>query len=83
MLLGAFGVLSVYEPLHVHLITTNVPSPNEWQYYYRWYWYHEWTEETLGARIPPRYGCVKQGFPNFAWNKKSRNIPSKCCGTCD
>jgi len=36
MLLGAFGVLSLVEPVRVHLTTTNVPSQNEWQYYCRW-----------------------------------------------
>jgi hypothetical protein len=29
MLLGAFGVLSLYEPVHVHPTTTNVPPPDE------------------------------------------------------
>jgi len=57
--LGAFGVLSLYEPVHVHQITTNVPfALYGYEYYWCWY-YHEPGGRTLGARIPLRYGCVK------------------------
>jgi len=37
ILLGAFGVLSLYEPVHVHLTTTNVPLPLYWYKYYCWH----------------------------------------------
>ena len=39
--LGAFGVLSLYEPVRVHLTTTNVPLPyDQYEYYCHWYCYH-------------------------------------------